>query len=54
MQYIDLSDIVPVLKAVTIVTSEHDFVVSHFSGSRVTPKWRLKLGFGPRKSVPFP
>ena len=54
VQYIDLREIVHVLKALTIVTSVQlnnlsmTFVVSHFSSAKVSPKWRLRPGFGNR------
>ena len=52
-QCIDFSEIIHVLKAVAIVTSQYlnlstIFVVSHFLIAMMTPEW------GPRKSVPFP
>ena len=45
VQYINLSEIVHVLKAVAIVTRVHlnisvIFVVSHFLSAQVTPEWR--------------
>ena len=60
VQYIDLREIVHVLKAVTIVTSVRlnslsmIFVVSHFLIAKVSPKWRLTPGFGIQKKCPFP
>ena len=60
VQYIDLWEIVHVLKAVTIVTSVRlnslsmNFVVSHFLIAKVSPKWRLTPGFGIQKKCPFP
>ena len=44
-QYIDLSEIVHVMKAVAIVSSVHlklstIFVVSHFFSATVSPEWR--------------
>ena len=53
------SEIVHVLKAVAIATSEHlhlstIFVVSHFWSAKVSPEWRLNQGFENKKSVPFP
>ena len=59
VQYIDLREIVHVLKAVTIVTSVQlnnlsmIFVVSHFSSAKVSPNWRLNPGFGMQKKCPF-
>ena len=52
VQYIDLREIVHVLKAVTIVTSVRlkslsmIFVVSHFLIGKVSPKWKLNPVFG--------
>ena len=48
--------IVHVLKAVSIVTSEHlnlstIFLVSHLLSAKV---WRLNLGFGTQRKCPFP
>ena len=60
VQYIDLREIVHVLKAVTIVTSVQlnnlsmIFVVSHFLIAELFPKWRLNPGFGTQKKCPFP
>ena len=52
MQCIDLSEIVHVVKDDIIVTSVHLkllhvtlFVVTHLLSSKVSPKWRLNLGF---------
>ena len=50
MQCIDLSEIVHVVKDDVIVISVHLklltlFVVSHFLSAKVTPEWRLILGF---------
>ena len=42
MQCIDLSEIVHVVKDDTVLTL---FVVSHFLSAKVTPEWRLNLGF---------
>ena len=49
VQYIDLSEIVHVLKAVAIVTSEHlnlstIFLLSLFLSPKVSPEWRLNQG----------
>ena len=30
------------------------FVVSHFLGAGVSPRWRFNLGFGTHKKCPFP
>ena len=59
VQYINLSEIVHVLKAVAIVTRVHFnismiFVVSHFLIAKVSPEWRLNPGFGTKKKCPFP
>ena len=59
VQYIDLMQIVQVWKAVTIVTSvclnlSTILVVGHFMSAKVSPEWRLNLGFRTQKSVPFP
>ena len=60
MQYIDLREIVHVLKAVTIVTRVQlnnlsmILVVSHFLIAKVSPKWRLNPGFGIQKKCSFP
>ena len=60
MQYIDLSELIHVLKAyVAIVTSKHlnlatIFVVSHFLIAKVTPGWRLNSGFWNLNYCPFP
>ena len=45
VQYIDLSEIVHVMKAVAIVSSVHlklsmIIVVSHFFSAKVSPEWR--------------
>ena len=52
MQCIDLSEIVHIVKDDIIVTSVHLkllhvtlFVVTHLLSSKVSPKWRLNLGF---------
>ena len=55
VQYIDLSEIVNVMKAVAIVSSLHlnvsmIFVVSHFFSAKVSPEWR----WNPEGSLPFP
>ena len=59
VRYINLSEIVHVLKAVAIVTSVHlnismIFLVSHFLSAQVTPKWRLSPSFGTKKKCPSP
>ena len=51
VQYIDLSEIVHVLKAIAIVTRKHlslstIFVVNHFFSAKVSAEWRLNQGFG--------
>ena len=51
--------IVHVLKAVSIVTSEHlnlstIFVVSQLLSAKVSPEWRLNPGSGTQKKCPFP
>ena len=53
MQYI-----VHVLKVVPFVTSVHFnistiLVVRHFLGAKVSPQWRLNLGFDTQKKCPF-
>ena len=59
-QYIDLSELIHVLKAhVAIVNSEHFnlttiFVVSHFLIAKVTPGCRLNSGFWNLNYCPFP
>ena len=55
VQYIDLSEIVHVLKAVAMVTIENlnlstMFVDSYFLSAKVSPEWRLNQGFGTQKS----
>ena len=30
------------------------FVASHFLSAKVSPEWRLNLGFGTQKKCPFP
>ena len=57
-QYIDLSELIHVLKVVTIVTSEHlnqstIFVVNHFLIAKKTPEWRVNPGFATQKKCPF-
>ena len=57
-QYIDLSELIHVLKVVTVVTSEHlnlstIFVVNSFLIAKVTPEWRVNPGFGTQKKCPF-
>ena len=59
MQYIDLSEIVHILKAVAIVTAEHStlstlFVVSHLLSAKVSPELRLNPSFRTQKKRPFP
>ena len=59
VQYIDLMQIVQVWKAVTIVTSvclnlSTILVVGHFMSAKVSPEWRLNLGFRTQKKCPFP
>ena len=59
VQYIDLSEIVHVLKAIAIVTSKHlnlskILVVNHFFSAKVSAEWRLNQGFGTQKKCPFP
>ena len=54
MQYINLSEVVHVLKAVAIVTRVHlnislIFTISHFLIAKVSPEWRLNPGFGTKK-----
>ena len=51
VQCIDLSEVDHVLKAVAIVTSEYNFVVSHFLSAKVTPEWRLNRT---QNNCPFP
>ena len=58
VQYIDFSEIVHVLKAVAVLTSEHlklstVFVVIHLLSAKVTPEWRLNPDFGSQKKCPF-
>ena len=57
-QFIDLSEIVHVLKAVAIVTFEHlnlstIFMVSHLLSAKMCPEWKLNPGFGTQKKCPF-
>ena len=59
VQYIDLSELIHVLKAVTFVTSEHlnlstTFMVSHSLIAKVSPEWKLNPGFRTQKNCPFP
>ena len=59
VQYINLSEVVHVLNAVAIVTRVHlnislIFVVSNFLITKVSPEWRLNLGFGTNKKCPSP
>ena len=56
---IDLSKIAQFVKAEIIVISVHSklltfFVVSQVSSAKVSPEWRLHLGFGTLKKCPFP
>ena len=58
LQYIDLSELIHVLKAVTVVTSEHlnlstTFMVSHSLIPKVSPEWKLNSGFRTQKKCPF-
>ena len=53
VQYIDLSEIVRVVKVIVIVTRVHSnfstlFVISHKMNNVLT-KWRLNTGFGTQK-----
>ena len=59
VQYIDLNQIVHVLKAVAMVNTEDlhlstIFVDSYVLSAMVFPEWRLNQGFGTQKSVFFP
>ena len=51
MQYIDSSEIVHVVKVVVIVPTWEHFnlstpsVVSRFLSAKVSPEWRLNMGF---------
>ena len=55
VQYIDLSEIVHVVKADVIAASERlDLHVRTLFVCEVSPEWRLKLGFGTKKKCPFP
>ena len=59
VQYIDLSELIHVLKAVTFVTSEHlnlstTCMVSHSLIAKVSPEWKLNPGFRTQKKCPFP
>ena len=56
VQYINVIEMVHVLKAVAIVAGEDlnlptFVVVSHFLSAKVSPEWRLKPGFGTQKKV---
>ena len=58
VQYIDLSEIVHVLKAVAMMTIEDlnlstMFVDSYFLSAKVSPEWRLNQGFGTQRSCFF-
>ena len=57
-QYIDLSELIHVLKVVTVVASEHlnpstIFVVNHFLIAKVIPEWRVNPGYGTQKKCLF-
>ena len=57
-QYIDLSELIHVLKVVTVLTSEHlnlstIFVVNHLLIAKKTPEWRVNPGFATQKKCPF-
>ena len=59
MQYIDLSEIVQFMKAISIVTSVQLkkstlIVVRHFLSAKVSPEWRSNSGFGTQNKSPFP
>ena len=59
MQYIDLIEIVHVVKAVVIVTSVRLDLRTFFCEcfifrAEVSPEWRLKLRSGTKKKCPFP
>ena len=56
VQYINVIEMVHVLKAVAIETGEDPtfVVVSHFLSAKVSPEWRLKPGFGTQKKVSLP
>ena len=52
VQYIDLSEVVHVVKNDIILKSVHPklstfFAVCHVLSCKVSPKWRLNMGFGP-------
>ena len=54
VQYIDLSEIVHVVKNDIILTSVHlkllaFFVARHVLSGKVSPKWRLNIGFRPQE-----
>ena len=59
MQYIDLSEIVQFMKAVSIMTSVQLkkstlIVVSHVLSTKVVPEWRSNTGFGTQNKCPYP
>ena len=59
LQYIQLIQLIHVLKAVAIVTSEHlnlstIFVVSLFLIAKVSAEWRLNQRFETQKRCPLP
>ena len=61
VQYIDLSEIVHVVKADVIGTSKRLdlhartlFASVIFFRAEVSPEWRLKLGIGTQEKCPFP
>ena len=59
LPYIDLGELIHVLKTVAIVTSIHlnlsiIFVASLFLSAKISPERRLKLDFGTQKKGPFP
>ena len=59
MQYIDLSEIVQFMKAMSIVTSVQQtkstlIVVSHVLSAKVSPDGGKTQVLGPRKSAPIP
>ena len=54
VQYINLSKLIHVLKAVAIVTMDIViFVFSHFWIAKVFPEWRLNPLSGTKKKCPF-
>ena len=59
LQYIDLNEIVNVVKVVVILTSVHInvstfFWLVNFLSAEVSPEERLNLGYGNHKEYPFP